>query len=65
MTTKDANNRICSYYSLLKKTGEESMCTVQKLVLLPLLVDMTEGCLSVFKDTDSSYLVDRFIQKVY
>ena len=64
MTTEFVNEKICRYYELLKKTGSESMCTVSKLVVMPLLADMTTGVLSIFEDSKAAYIVDKYIEKL-
>lgn len=56
----DAHKRICSYFALLKKTGQTSLCELKNLAVLPLLIDMRFGDLHAVSTRKGEKIVEKF-----
>ena len=62
MEVNNANTLICNYFTYLRKTGKTSLCKLQTLTVLPLLIDMTttDGRMISWVTPEDKKIIDRF-----
>lgn len=59
METKKAYSMIGGYFEYLKSMGAVTPCDTRKHLLVPLLVDLESGPLSIYRTEDDKALLKR------